>query len=80
MSLLPTGPLASSSNAPNTNTGSKLSSSSSLTTAQSPASGPSRTHTLKVILVVSNGPDNVRDVLDALDKYCLDAPQLCIAQ
>eukprot|EP00850_Spirogloea_muscicola_P019789 SM000199S05416 [mRNA] locus=s199:207688:224910:+ [translate_table: standard] len=79
VSLLPTGHLASSSNAPNTNTGSKLSSSTSLTTAQSPASGPSRTRTLK-ILVTSDGPDNVRDVEHALDKYCLDAPQLGNAQ
>eukprot|EP00850_Spirogloea_muscicola_P003139 SM000012S25401 [mRNA] locus=s12:951405:954531:+ [translate_table: standard] len=79
MSLLHSDPLAWSRHAPNTNTGSKLSSSSSLTTAQSPASGPSSTCGLKV-LVVSNGPDNVRDVLDALDKYCLVAPQLCIAQ
>eukprot|EP00850_Spirogloea_muscicola_P023124 SM000331S12520 [mRNA] locus=s331:39469:40916:+ [translate_table: standard] len=32
------------------------------------------------ILVISDGPDNVRDVEHALDKYCLDAPQLGTAQ
>eukprot|EP00850_Spirogloea_muscicola_P019805 SM000199S05432 [mRNA] locus=s199:229722:231037:- [translate_table: standard] len=48
MSLLPTGPRGSATHALDTNTGSKLSSSSSLTTARSPASGPSSTCGLKV--------------------------------
>eukprot|EP00850_Spirogloea_muscicola_P017872 SM000158S02004 [mRNA] locus=s158:63:3295:+ [translate_table: standard] len=33
---------------------------------------------LSWVLIVSNGPDKVMDVLDALDKYCLNAPQLCL--
>eukprot|EP00850_Spirogloea_muscicola_P023123 SM000331S12519 [mRNA] locus=s331:49699:60850:+ [translate_table: standard] len=53
LSLLPTGPLESPRHAPNTNKGSKFSSSSSLTTAQVPASGPSRTCRPKVLVIVN---------------------------
>eukprot|EP00850_Spirogloea_muscicola_P019787 SM000199S05414 [mRNA] locus=s199:246553:250338:+ [translate_table: standard] len=96
LSLLPTGPLASPTHAPNSNTGSKLSPCSSLTTAQSPASGPFRRRRPKVnhpsfvalgmlssirgIFWSLDGPDNVRDVEHALDKYCPDAPQSGNAQ
>eukprot|EP00850_Spirogloea_muscicola_P023130 SM000331S12526 [mRNA] locus=s331:94697:98174:- [translate_table: standard] len=35
---------------------------------------------VEAILVTSDGPDNVKEVEHALDKYCLDAPQLGSAQ
>eukprot|EP00850_Spirogloea_muscicola_P017873 SM000158S02005 [mRNA] locus=s158:8227:10555:+ [translate_table: standard] len=50
LSLLPTGPLASPTHAPSTNPGSKLSPSSSLTTAQSPASSHFRIRRPKILV------------------------------